>query len=63
MKSPIKSDPKFKPVVEGANTLSLGISIVVALLLGVGIGYGLVRLTKISWLFWLGVFGEWAGLF
>ncbi|BCD45084.1 AtpZ/AtpI family protein [Helicobacter suis] len=56
MKSPIKSDPKFKPVVEGANTLSLGISIVVALLLGVGIGYGLVRLTKISWLFWLGVF-------
>ncbi|BDQ28812.1 AtpZ/AtpI family protein [Helicobacter ailurogastricus] len=56
MKSKTKSDPKFKPIVEGANALSLGISIVVALLLGVGIGYGLVKLTGLAWLFWLGVF-------
>ncbi|MFC3847807.1 AtpZ/AtpI family protein [Helicobacter baculiformis] len=50
------SEPKFKRIVEGAGVLSLGISIVVAVLLGIGIGYGLKRLTGIAWLFWLGVF-------
>ncbi|CCM11081.1 AtpZ/AtpI family protein [Helicobacter heilmannii] len=55
MSSNTESKPKFKPVVEGANALSLGISIVVALLLGIGAGYGLVKLTGLAWLFWLGV--------
>ncbi|WP_257928066.1 ATPase_gene1 domain-containing protein [Campylobacter lari] len=42
--------------IEAADGLSLGISMVVAVLLGVGIGYFLKNLTGIAWLFWIGVF-------
>ncbi|EAL4712037.1 AtpZ/AtpI family protein [Campylobacter lari] len=42
--------------IEAADGLSLGISIVVAVLIGVGIGYFLKNLTSIAWLFWVGVF-------
>ncbi|PAF42849.1 AtpZ/AtpI family protein [Helicobacter sp. 11S02596-1] len=49
-------EPKFKKVIKGANDLSLGISIVVSVLLGVLIGWALQKLTGIIWLFWLGVF-------
>jgi F0F1-type ATP synthase assembly protein I len=48
--------PRIKPIVEAADSLSLGISMVVAVLLGVGIGWLLKRWTDISWLFWVGVF-------
>ncbi len=48
--------PRLKPVIEGAETLSLGISMVVAILIGVAIGLGLKKLTGISWLLWVGVF-------
>ena len=48
--------PKLKKVVEGANDLSLGISMVVAVLLGVGLGIGMEKLFHYRWLFWLGVF-------
>ncbi|PAF43842.1 AtpZ/AtpI family protein [Helicobacter sp. 11S03491-1] len=51
----MQKDPKFKKVVVGANDLSLGISIVVAILLGVGLGYLLQKFSGIAWLFWLGV--------
>ena len=51
-----KEQPKFKPIVEGANKLSLGISIVVAVLLGVGIGKLLQNLFGYDWLLWVGVF-------
>lgn len=47
--------PRLKPIIEGAETLSLGISMVVAVLIGVGIGLGLKKLTGITWLLWLGV--------
>jgi len=47
--------PKLKPIIEGAESLSLGISMVVAILLGVGIGLGLKHLFKIDWLLWVGV--------
>jgi len=47
--------PKLKPIIEGAETLSLGISMVVAVLIGVGIGLGLKKLTGITWLLWVGV--------
>ncbi|MBV5322050.1 MAG: AtpZ/AtpI family protein [Sulfuricurvum sp.] len=47
--------PRLKPIIEGAETLSLGISMVVAILIGVGIGLGLKKLTGISWLLWIGV--------
>lgn len=48
--------PRLKPIIEGAETLSLGISMVVAVLIGVGIGLGLKHLTGIGWLLWVGVF-------
>jgi F0F1-type ATP synthase assembly protein I len=52
----MQQEPKFKKVVVAADGLSLGISMVVAVLLGVGIGYGLRKLFGYDWLFWLGVF-------
>lgn len=48
--------PSTKKVVQGASDLSLGISIITAILIGVGVGYLLRQLTGIGWLFWLGVF-------
>jgi len=48
-------EPKFKKIAEGADALSLGISIVVAILIGVAIGLGLRSLTGIGWMLWLGV--------
>jgi ATP synthase protein I len=47
---------KYKGIIEGADSLSLGISMVVAVAMGVGIGYLLERWTGNSWLFWIGVF-------
>ncbi len=47
--------PKYKPIIEGAETLSLGISMVVAVLIGVAIGLGLKNLSGIGWLLWVGV--------
>ena len=48
--------PKIKPIIEAADSLSLGISMVVAVLMGVGIGFLLRSLTGIGWTFWIGVF-------
>lgn len=47
--------PRIKPIVEAADSLSLGISMVVAILMGIGIGYLLRSMTDIAWLFWVGV--------
>ena len=47
--------PRIKPIIEGAETLSLGISMVVSVLIGVGIGLGLKKLTGIAWLLWVGI--------
>lgn len=47
--------PRLKPIIEGAETLSLGISMVVAVLIGVAIGLGLRKLFGIDWLLWIGV--------
>jgi len=49
-------EPKLKKIVEGANALSLGISVVVAVLLGVGVGLWLKSLFNSPILLWLGVF-------
>jgi len=51
-----QEEPKFKKVVVAADGLSLGISMVVAVLLGIAIGYGMQKAFGYSWLFWLGVF-------
>jgi F0F1-type ATP synthase assembly protein I len=48
--------PKHQDKIEVLDSLSLGISIVVAILLGVGIGYWLKSLTGYTWTLWLGVF-------
>ena len=51
-----EEEPKLKKVVAAADGLSLGISMVVAVLLGVGIGLLLKSLFGYQWLLWLGVF-------
>lgn len=48
--------PKYKPFIEGIGRLSVGISVVVAILLGLGIGLWLKNLFNQTWLLWLGVF-------
>jgi len=48
--------PKVKKVVEGAYDLSLGISMVVAVLIGIALGIGMKNLFGVPWLLWLGVF-------
>lgn len=47
---------RIKPIIEAADSLSLGISMVVAVLMGVGIGWLLKSLTGLSWTFFIGVF-------
>jgi len=47
--------PRVKPIIEAADSLSLGISMVVAVLMGLGIGWLLKNLTGIGWTFWIGV--------
>jgi F0F1-type ATP synthase assembly protein I len=48
--------PKIKKVVEGAYDLSLGISMVVAVLIGIALGIGMKNLFGAPWLLWLGIF-------
>lgn len=48
--------PKHRDKVEALGNLSLGISIVVAILLGIAVGIGLKSWTGYSWTLWLGVF-------
>ncbi len=48
--------PKYGKIIEGLEQLSLGISIVVAILLGVGIGLWMKKSFEMDWLLWLGVF-------
>ena len=47
--------PRVKPIIEAADSLSLGISMVVAVIMGVGIGYLLRSMTGIEWTFFIGV--------
>ena len=51
-----KGKGKVGKTVEGAEKLSLGISIVVAILMGIGIGVWLNKTFHHIWLLWLGVF-------
>ncbi len=48
--------PRIKPVIEAVDSLSLGISMVVAVAMGVGIGYLIRSLSGIEWTFWIGIF-------
>lgn len=49
------SKPKYRGILEGIAGLSLGISMVVAILLGVGFGVLLEKIFGVSWVFWIGV--------
>ncbi len=51
-----KNKGKVGKTVEGAEKLSLGISIVVAILMGIGIGIWMKNTFHQNWLLWLGVF-------
>lgn len=48
--------PRIKPLIDAADHLSLGISIVVAVLMGVGIGILLKNMTGAFWTLFIGVF-------
>lgn len=48
--------PRIKPIIEAADHLSLGISIVVAVVMGVGIGILLKNISGAAWTLWIGVF-------
>jgi len=56
MDSKQDEEPKLKKIVEGADSLSLGISIVVAILLGVGLGLWLKSIFDSAIFLWIGVF-------
>lgn len=47
--------PRIKPIIEAADSLSLGISMVVAIFLGIGIGWVLKTVSGVTWTFWIGV--------
>jgi F0F1-type ATP synthase assembly protein I len=53
--------PKFGKIIEGAEHLSLGISMIVAVVIGVGIGIWMRDFFGYEWLFWLGLFWGIAG--
>ena len=48
--------PKYGKLIEGAEQLSLGISIVVAVLIGIGVGMLMSNVFNTPWLLWVGVF-------
>ncbi len=48
-------NPKLRSVIVGANGLSLGISIVVAILLGIGAGVLMQKIFGVFWVLFLGV--------
>ncbi len=50
-----KKEPKLRPLIKGANGLSLGISIVVAILLGIGAGVLMQKIFGVFWVLFLGV--------
>ena len=51
-----KNIPKHRDKIEALDNLSLGISIVAAIVIGFAIGYGLKEWTGYSWTLWLGIF-------
>jgi len=50
------AEPKYKKTIEHIDSISLGISIVVAVLMGVGVGILLKKWLEIDWLLWVGIF-------
>ena len=47
--------PKHQDKIVALDSLSLGISIVAAIIIGFGVGYGLKQLTGYTWTLWVGI--------
>ncbi len=47
--------PKHQDKIVALDNLSLGISIVAAIVIGFGVGYGLKVLTGYTWTLWIGI--------
>lgn len=47
--------PKHQDKIVALDSLSLGISIVAAIIIGFGVGYGLKQLTGYTWALWVGI--------
>lgn len=47
---------RVQKIIQGAYDLSLGISIIVAILLGAGIGYAMMKIFEVKWVFFIGLF-------
>lgn len=56
MDEKIEEKPKHQGKLQALDNMSLGISIVVAILFGIGIGLLLKDWTGYTWTLWLGVF-------
>lgn len=52
----LPKNTKIRSIIVGASGLSLGISIVVAIILGVGAGILMQKIFKVAWVLFLGVF-------
>lgn len=51
----VEKNGKISHITKGAYDLSLGISMVIAILIGLGIGYGLYKLTDFKWFILIGL--------
>lgn len=63
MKQEPKPKPKYGKFIDGAEQLSLGISMVVAVAVGVGVGVLMKKYFGYDWLLWLGIFWGLAAAF
>lgn len=55
MDDKIEDKPKHRDKIEALDNLSVGISMVAAIVIGFGVGYGLKSLTGEIWTLWLGI--------
>ncbi len=52
----LEKKPKHRDKIEALDSLSVGISMVAAIVIGVLVGLGLKSLTGYTWTLWLGIF-------
>ncbi len=55
-KKDFNPQPKHRDKLQALDNLSLGISMIAAVIIGFGIGYGLKEVFGYDWLLWLGLF-------